>query len=846
MNEIHLLSDMPNNKPGNGANGGGPNGANGPAQVNGTALGAGDAPVSRQVHRQAQRDNEKSKPPTRSSERTGFPRWWVGFQGSELLPIIPPGAPLGATSDVHPKMRGKVPGTWDGTHWWGLTGSWANDLRAGLDDVKRWHKWKASVALQTRIFSVIDIDVDDEKVANAIGALALDIFGDAPIRYREGSNRLLLLYRIKDGELPLTKRVIKFRVKPLEEKEKPEGVELLGHGQQCVVEGPHPDGGEYLWRNTHPCERTPANITRITKAQVDTFFAQVADYLDEHRYPLVTKSGRTAGASGTRKPLSDTSLHAPSPERVLELLAAVPCDDTTFPTRDEFVGVLASIKAALAGSDEHWPDVLAWALNFPGAEEDYVTKMWNSFTDAEVGWSYLEGWSRKHGCTIGAQHAFKDSVDIMKIGLDGPVDRMVAENVLVKDQEKFYNINTWTWSTQNGINQAYADSVRPYRSAGSKDSAAVLLLNDPRLERVVTTTSAPGEPPITAALKNGVSVPAVNLWRRSSVKAAENVTDGDVTLFLDIFTMLFGPLGNPEPEHILNYWAYILQNPGKKIGHALVITGPQGVGKDTILRAFFEGVGLHNVASISKKDLDGQFNFFLKSQVVYFQEAKTRGQHDLYNGLKPWLSAQATFHVVNEKGLRQYYVPNVQNWIVSSNHDDAIALEADDRRFSVHRVLLEEPPDDGYFDPLHTWYDNGGIEKVVGWLLARDLSGFNPKAKPADTLAKKIMLREAQPASVRWVRELIGEGGKLGTRSVLTVRELKDMAEGDWNAPREISEKQITAALKGEGFKAAHRVRLGNSMSQLWARGLDGSVTADAMRARYFAEAEDAKCKAAA
>jgi hypothetical protein len=734
-------------------------------------------------------------------------------------------------------------GTWSGTPDW-------TKKRTTLIDAKIADRDRSSIGVQGDRFGAIDCDISNPVLAAGFKQLLSEKFARAGaricVRSRPNSCRWLAMLQRDGGEDEFKKRRIEFFN---EKRAKASERWNCSAPSKCTslmafIRAAFPMSGMYA-RVTF---RTPAGKSRELHINRWTHsFSAAVDYAEMMGFVVGKRT--KSGASGTRKPLPDASLQAPEPtgERVLELLKAVPCDDKTFETRDDFIPVLAAIKASLGPhADEHWGDVLDWAMNFPGAEEDYIEKIWNSIRDAEVGWSYLDGWGRKHGCTIGAQHAFGGQGDVMKIGLDGPVDWMVAENILVKDQEKFYNTNTGTWSTQNGINQAYADSVRPYRSAGSKDSAAVLLLNDPRLKRVVTTTSAPGEPPITTALKNGVSVPAVNLWRPSSVKAAESVTDDDVALFLDLFTMLFGPLGNPEAEHVLNYWAYILQNPGKKIGHALVITGPQGVGKDTILRPFFEGVGLHNVASISTRDLQGQFNFFLKSQVVYFQEAKARGQHDLYNSLKPWLSAQATFHVVNEKGLRQYTVPNVQNWVVSSNHDDAIALEADDRRFSVHRVLLEEPPSDGYFDPLHDWYDNGGVEKVVGWLLARDLSGFNPKAKPADTLAKKIMLREAQPASVRWVRELIGEGGKLGARSVLTVRELKDMAEGDWNAPREISEKQITAALKGEGFKAAHRVRLGNSMSQLWARGLDGSVTADAMRAHYLAEMEGAKCKDAA
>lgn len=292
----------------------------------------------------------------------------------------------------------------------------------------------------------------------------------------------------------------------------------------------------------------------------------------------------------------------------------------------------------------------------------------------------------------------------------------------------------------------------------------------------------------------------------------------------------------------------MLQRPGSKIGHALVIIGGQGVGKDTVLRPLFEAVGLHNVASIDTAALMGQFNPFLKAQIIYAQELITYGRRDLYNTLKPYISAQATRLAVNEKNLRQYYVPNNQNWVVTSNYDNAIALEDDDRRFWVHRALIEEAPSDDYFARHYAWLTAGGTEKVFGWLKQYDLAGFNPMAKPPITTAKRTMLDASQPAPVRWVREQLRDGGALAQRRVVTVPELQLRARQDWTGPQqEIRDKQVMVALKAEGFKAAHRVRLGNSMRQLWARGLDGTVTADVMRALYQQEVGNGVglCKAA-
>jgi AAA domain len=122
---------------------------------------------------------------------------------------------------------------------------------------------------------------------------------------------------------------------------------------------------------------------------------------------VTRKEGSTGSAK--RKSLDDVSLHAPSAQAVLDILAAVPCNDTTFETRDAFVAALAAIKGALGPArDEHWPVVLDWALQYPGAEDDYIEKIWSSIKDAAVGWNWLMTWARSHNYTGLAELYFDD------------------------------------------------------------------------------------------------------------------------------------------------------------------------------------------------------------------------------------------------------------------------------------------------------------------------------------------------------------------------------------------------------------------------------------------------------
>jgi Family of unknown function (DUF5906) len=778
------------------------------------------------------------------ARRNNWFRWYKNWQFSELLPIIPPGASLGPMSKINPKMLGKVPGTRDDASLWnGLTGSWAKELHTTRANCEAWDKMGAGIGMQGRIFPGLDIDVEDEKLSIELTALAVETIGDAPIRIRDESNRRLLMYRIADGETPLRKRRVKFKIGETEH-----AVELLGWGQYYNVEGPHPKGGFYSWRNGHPCERGPSGVPEITKAKADAFFAGLVDLLDIDGYPIVADKG--ASNSTTRTGLENPRLWAPKgPEQVLELLKEYQPEHLD---HDDYVAHIAAIKAALGPHREDYRgEVLEWSPGVRSGEPDQFEARWNSITNSALGFEWLTATARGAGYRGDAQHDFADTPQADGTPADPNAgipetdfDQMLKDTIYVSDQNLYYSRKDGQLHGTQAF-RAKHSKLTPYGSSGQKAAEAQFQNADDAC-KVSTLTVKPGAPVLTKIIKDGRQLSAVNLWRPSLVKPNLKATVADVAPWLDLVEKLFGAEGVGEREHFLDWCAYNLQKPGQKIGHALVLVGGQGVGKDTVLRPFFEAVGLHNVATIDSDTLAGQWEFYLKAPVIYVQEA-TKHQTDFYNKLKPYISAQRTLLPVNEKHMRQWFVENFQNWLVTTNFDDALRLEEGDRRFWVHRVLIEEPPPEDYFDHLHSWFDRDGTRAVFGWLLQRDIASFKPKATPPMTAAKQGMLDASQAAPVRWLREQLRVGGSLDQRHVVTIRELRALPRNDFTAPvQEISDKQVMTALKAEGFKGAHRVHFGSAVDRLWARGVDGTMSAAAMKAQYLKETErETSCKAA-
>jgi hypothetical protein len=195
-----------------------------------------------------------------------------------------------------------------------------------------------------------------------------------------------------------------------------------------------------------------------------------------------------------------------------------------------------------------------------------------------------------------------------------------------------------------------------------------------------------------------------------------------------------------DADHLIRYFAHRVQRPEEKINHALVLGGPQGIGKDSILDPVKDGVGPWNFAEVSPQHLLGRFNGFVKSVILRISEARDLGDVDrfaFYDHLKTYTAAPPDVLRVDEKHVREYNVFNVCAVIITTNHkSDGIYLPADDRR---HYVAWSESTrddfEDGYWARLHGWYAAGGRGHVAAYLRTLPLGSFDAKAPPPKTPA---------------------------------------------------------------------------------------------------------------
>ncbi len=195
-----------------------------------------------------------------------------------------------------------------------------------------------------------------------------------------------------------------------------------------------------------------------------------------------------------------------------------------------------------------------------------------------------------------------------------------------------------------------------------------------------------------------------------------------------------------EAEHLINWFAHRVQNPGEKINHAIVMGGAQGIGKDTIIEPLKKAVGPWNFADVTPGQMTGRFNGFVKSVVLRVSEARDMGEQNrfaFYEHLKNYTAAPPDTFLCDEKNKKEYQVLNVTGVIITTNYKTGgLYLPENDRRhFVAWSEKTKEDFSDQHWSEIYSFYKNGGHEDVAAYLMKRDLSNFDPKAPPPKTNA---------------------------------------------------------------------------------------------------------------
>jgi hypothetical protein len=195
---------------------------------------------------------------------------------------------------------------------------------------------------------------------------------------------------------------------------------------------------------------------------------------------------------------------------------------------------------------------------------------------------------------------------------------------------------------------------------------------------------------------------------------------------------------------LMKFYAYALQHPGEKIQSApLLVSATQGTGKNTLMKILPETLfGSRYVRSMSGSVLAGQFNGAIgQTWWLYLEELRAgvnkADRAHTTNKIKGWITDNTV--EVHKKGLEAYDIRNRIQVTATTNFDDALQLDNNDRRWAIGEMLGPLSPAESL--DLYGFLLSDRAPGVLRYIFRRvDTSGFKPTARAPETFAKKEMI----------------------------------------------------------------------------------------------------------
>lgn len=301
-----------------------------------------------------------------------------------------------------------------------------------------------------------------------------------------------------------------------------------------------------------------------------------------------------------------------------------------------------------------------------------------------------------------------------------------------------------------------------------------------------------------------------------------------------------------EPElrtTLTDFLAFQVQRPGEKIRWAVLVQGTEGCGKTYLAEVMKSVLGKEHVKTIDGSAIKSGWNdWAFGHQLVVLEEVRVAGtsRYEIMNALKPLITNDDIS--VNERFRNNRQTANISNYMMFSNHHDALAVTPGDRRYFIIKSPLQSKqqvvalgPD--YFKPLFGMIaDHPGAMRAYlhEWEIS---SSFSPDGHAPRTKYVQDLINDSASDLMATVRRLITEGDSpLIQFDIVSSTELQKFVQLESGLERTTAQ-QLSHVLREEGYTAIGRHVFGDERHYLWARsGVGGAVDAAQERFRTGAK----------
>lgn len=409
---------------------------------------------------------------------------------------------------------------------------------------------------------------------------------------------------------------------------------------------------------------------------------------------------------------------------------------------------------------------------------------------------------------------------------DGDLPPWARGICYVADADTFYNRAADKKFSPEVVDRVHGVYLMSNGGEGSESGRPVMrpqdfLLNMARIPRVDAFRYDPSNPG-KAFIRVGE--------RRYVNTYHPSYPEGDPALAAAAGAVLCDHLQNliAEPEYIqtvLDWMAWVVQHPGEKIRWAVLIQGGEGCGKTTLAEVMRAVLGAANVSIVDASVLFAQFNpWAAGAQLVAMEEIRVVGhnRHEVMNRLKPCISNDTV--TINDKFQKlQTNVPNIVNYMMFTNYQDALAVTEGSRRYFVVFSALQSKeqvrqlgPD--YFPRIYRTIATQAAG-LRAFLEAYPVSPtFAPDGPAPVTKYLAELASAAESPLAATVRNVLGDTAHPLLRpDLLSLQALRDVCmlevgarASDW------SDQALSGVLRELGYESVGRVRLGDDRHRLW------------------------------
>lgn len=276
---------------------------------------------------------------------------------------------------------------------------------------------------------------------------------------------------------------------------------------------------------------------------------------------------------------------------------------------------------------------------------------------------------------------------------------------------------------------------------------------------------------------------------------------------------------------IVEFMAYIVQFPGQKIRWAPFIQSGEGAGKTFLANVMRKVLGKGHVRTIGDETIKkGWTEWSSGRQLVVLEEVYASGasRHVVMNTLKKLITNDDI--PIEQRNRDSREEENRTNYLLFSNHHDALALTPNDRRYFVVKSPLQHKSQilslgEDYFEKLFgllEMHPGAFRSHLMDWKISSD---FRPDGHAPRTKYVTEMVNDSASDAAAAVRRLLLEGDyPLIQFDIVSAKTILDVLHIEESLTH-VTSQQLAHVLREEGFHQIGRHLFGQERHYLWTRG---------------------------